>query len=579
MKIKRLSSQLANQIAAGEVVERPASMVKELVENSIDAQATRITIEIERGGIKRLCVRDNGLGIAEHDLPLALERHATSKISHLQDLERIQSFGFRGEALASMASVSRLTLSSCPPQQTIAYQMTWSTTAESYVMKPCAHAAGTTIEIVDLFYNTPARRRFLKSERTEFMHIDDWVCRIALANPTIDIELKHQDKVVRRFHALQPSQDSMERLTQVFGTHFVKQAVAIDCQHHQMTLSGHLFFHDAKHPLITYFYVNHRVIRDKVVMHAIRQTLQQLWPDMSMSYCLNLVMDPINFDINVHPAKHEVRFHQSRMVHDFMVQALSEAIGQVLTQDAPSSNEMELSVQSKQQPASSASIAPQSTPISMGRSKQPKVYRETTLDSQGNTYAKLMESLPKQVVSDVMLPILDNKYFVEISASEIGLISIEQLARKIWLRKITSIADAPLASRPLLIPVTIAVTAEETADIQRAEAWLLQLGFKWKIKGNRCLLLEVAPEFASFPLADWLMQLVHACEPEWSWEALISWLTAQMVIEKSPAPAKVWYHLLELSSEERAHLKQACTTNVPWRAIMLEQEKERCDEQ
>jgi DNA mismatch repair protein MutL len=580
MNIKRLSPQLANQIAAGEVVERPASMVKELVENSLDAQATRILIDIERGGIKRISVHDNGQGIAENDLPLALERHATSKISTLQDLDNIDSFGFRGEALASMASVSRLTISSCPPQQATAYQMTLDAGANDYVMKPCAHPHGTTIEIVDLFYNTPARRRFLKSERTEFMHIDDWVCRIALANPTVYIELKHQGKVVRRFNALLSHPDSLERLAHVFGSTLTKQAVAINCKHHQMSLSGHLFFHDAKHPLMTYFYVNHRVIRDKVVMHAIRQTLQQSWPDMSMSYCLNLVMDPINFDINVHPAKHEVRFHQSRTVHDFMVQALTDAITQVLPQVASDSQiEIELSKSAPppplQTPSQSARFA-QATSSSMQAATEPKVYRETTLRPPDDMYTKLNESFPGKLPSEVIPPILDNQYFVDITPTEIRLLSIAQLTKQIVMQRMMSTVDTPLTSRPLLIPVTIDITDEEIDLIQTAQARLMQLGFNWKIKGHRCLLLEVAAEFTSFPLADWFMKLVHICVQETSFEAWAGVLTTQMMTEKSPVPTKVWYDLQQLSSQEQARLRRACSTNVPWRSFMVEQES--CDE-
>ncbi|MBZ4680910.1 MAG: mismatch repair protein MutL, partial [Shewanella sp.] len=272
MAIQILPPQLANQIAAGEVVERPASVVKELVENSLDAGATRVDIEIDKGGAKLIRIQDNGGGIGKDELALALSRHATSKVHTLDDLEAILSFGFRGEALASISSVSRLTLTSRTAEQSEA----WLAYAEGADMGvkilPAAHPVGTSIEVVDLFFNTPARRRFLKSDKTEFTHIDEWLKRIALARPEIHLTLKHNGKQVRNYRPADNEAQYLQRLAQVCGRPFAEQALKVECQHDDMRLSGYLQSPWQVDPCDThYFYVNGRLIRDRLVNHAVRQ--------------------------------------------------------------------------------------------------------------------------------------------------------------------------------------------------------------------------------------------------------------------------------------------------------------------
>lgn len=331
MTILKLPPQLANQIAAGEVVERPASVIKELVENSLDAGATKITIDIEKGGSKLIRIRDNGAGIVKEDLALALSRHATSKLSSLDDLDAILSFGFRGEALASISSVSRLTLTSNTLDQAQAWQAKTQGIEMAVEVLPAAHPVGTSIEVMDLFFNTPARRRFLKSDKTEFTHIDEWLKRIALVRRDVHFTLKHNGKVVRNYQGTSNQAQYLQRLGQVCGKAFAETALAIDCEHGELKLQGYLQSPEihTTHADTQYFYVNGRLIRDKLVNHAVRQAFSELNIAVNPSYVLMLGIDPFQVDVNVHPAKHEVRFHQSRYVHDFILQALQSALTQI----------------------------------------------------------------------------------------------------------------------------------------------------------------------------------------------------------------------------------------------------------
>ncbi|CDH21844.1 enzyme in methyl-directed mismatch repair,stimulates binding of Vsr and MutS to heteroduplex DNA [Xenorhabdus bovienii str. kraussei Quebec] len=331
MAIRILPPQLANQIAAGEVVERPASVVKELVENSLDAGATRIDIEIERGGAKLIRIRDNGCGIDQQDLTLALARHATSKIASLDDLEAIVSMGFRGEALASISSVSRLTLTSRTESQTEAWQAYAEGRDMEVTVKPAAHPVGTTVEVLDLFYNTPARRKFLRTEKTEFGHLDEVVRRIALARLDVAINLHHNGKLVRQYRPAKEESQHERRLAAICGMAFVQQALALSWQHDSLSIKGWVAdpMNDTAGGDIQYCYVNGRMMRDRLINHAIRQAYQDLLQgEKQPAYVLYLEIDPHQVDVNVHPAKHEVRFHQARLVHDFIYQGVAAVLKQ-----------------------------------------------------------------------------------------------------------------------------------------------------------------------------------------------------------------------------------------------------------
>lgn len=338
MTIKILPARLANQIAAGEVVERPASVVKELVENSIDSGATRIDIDIEKGGAKLIRVRDNGKGIAKDELGLALSRHATSKIHSLDDLEAIMSLGFRGEALASISSVSRLTLTSRPATQ----EQAWAAHSEGRDMAvsllPAAHPLGTSVEVLDLFFNTPARRKFLRTEKTEFAHIDELIKRIALSCFDVTINLRHNGKMMKQYRAAKTESQAEKRIAAVCGNNFVRHMLKIELEHQGLKLHGWITSPEGARQQsdLQYCYVNGRMMRDKLINHAIRQSYEMsLRPEQFATYVLYIEIDPHQVDVNVHPAKHEVRFHQARLVHDFIYQALADALAQSHHIDKP----------------------------------------------------------------------------------------------------------------------------------------------------------------------------------------------------------------------------------------------------
>ncbi|MBY7733112.1 DNA mismatch repair endonuclease MutL [Vibrio splendidus] len=342
MTIKILPARLANQIAAGEVVERPASVVKELVENSLDSGATRIDIDIEKGGAKMIRVRDNGKGIVKDELALALSRHATSKIHTLDDLEAIVSLGFRGEALASISSVARLTMTSRPATQ----DQAWAARSEGRDMQvklqPAAHPIGTSVEVLDLFFNTPARRKFLRTEKTEFTHIDELLKRIALSRFDVTINLRHNGKMIRQYRAAKTQVQAEKRIAAVCGNPFVRHMLKIELEHQGLKLHGWITTPEGARQQsdLQYCYVNGRMMRDKLINHAIRQSYEtSLRPDQFATYVLFIELDPHQVDVNVHPAKHEVRFHQARLVHDFIYQALSDGLAQSKQIDAAPINQ------------------------------------------------------------------------------------------------------------------------------------------------------------------------------------------------------------------------------------------------
>jgi DNA mismatch repair protein MutL len=335
LPIQILPPRLANQIAAGEVVERPASVVKELVENSLDSGANSIDIDIEKGGHKRIAIRDNGCGIDQHELALALSRHATSKIACLDDLEHIASLGFRGEALASISSVARLTLTSKPKAQQQAWQAHCEGRDMEVQVNPAAHPDGTSVDVVDLFFNTPARRKFLRTEKTEFNHIDEVVRRIALSRFDVGITLKHNAKILRKYAPATNQQGKIKRLAAICNNDFAQHAIELNSEFQGMKLQGWVAPPESAKELaeFQYFYVNGRMMRDKLINHGVRQAFEGLVrAEHHPAYVLYLEIEPEQVDVNVHPAKHEVRFHQARLVHDFIYRALSDGINQYFKQ-------------------------------------------------------------------------------------------------------------------------------------------------------------------------------------------------------------------------------------------------------
>ncbi|MGI9200785.1 MAG: DNA mismatch repair endonuclease MutL [Woeseiaceae bacterium] len=328
MPIQQLPSHLINQIAAGEVVERPASVVKELLENSLDAGATEIHVDIVAGGQKLIRIRDNGGGISQDELRLALSRHATSKISSLDDLEAVVSLGFRGEALPSIASVSRMTICS----RTHDADSAWQLAADNGTIsepRPAAHPVGTTVEIHDLFYNTPARRRFLKTERTEFGHIEKWTKRLALSRPDVALTVTHNRRAVMQLNAATSDEERLQRLEKILGETFAENAVHIESETGGIAVSGWLCLptFNRSQPDMQFWFVNGRSISDKTLAHAARHAYRDvLFHGRYPAYVISLSMDPATVDANAHPAKHEVRFRDARKIHGVVSQALEAAL-------------------------------------------------------------------------------------------------------------------------------------------------------------------------------------------------------------------------------------------------------------
>ena len=517
MPIQVLPPQLANQIAAGEVVERPASVVKELVENSLDAGATRIDIDIERGGAKLIRIRDNGCGIKKDELALALARHATSKIATLDDLEAIISLGFRGEALASISSVARLTLTSRTAEQQEAWQAYAEGRDQEVTVKPAAHPVGTTLEVLDLFYNTPARRKFMRTEKTEFGHIDEIVRRIALARFDVTINLSHNGKAVRQYRAVPEGGQRERRLGAICGIPFLEHALAIEWQHGDLTLRGWVADPLHTNPTlaeIQYCYVNGRMMRDRLINHAIRQACEdKLGADQQPAFVLYLEIDPHQVDVNVHPAKHEVRFHQSRLVHDFIYQGVLSVLQQQL--NAPLAEEHEAepvrpTVPENRvaaggnhfaQPAaarapaaprySSEAPRPSSGAAAAGAASWPHA-QPGYQKQQGALYRQLLETPAVERKSSAPAPAADglsghSQSFGRVLTivagdcallerdGKLALLSLPVAER--WLRQAQLTPEVePVCAQPLLIPLRLKASAAEKAALDKAQSALALLG-------------------------------------------------------------------------------------------------------
>ncbi|HAT1621858.1 TPA: DNA mismatch repair endonuclease MutL [Raoultella planticola] len=517
MPIQVLPPQLANQIAAGEVVERPASVVKELVENSLDAGATRIDIDIERGGAKLIRIRDNGCGIKKDELALALARHATSKIATLDDLEAIISLGFRGEALASISSVARLTLTSRTAEQQEAWQAYAEGRDQAVTVKPAAHPVGTTLEVLDLFYNTPARRKFMRTEKTEFGHIDEIVRRIALARFDVTINLSHNGKAVRQYRAVPEGGQRERRLGAICGMPFLEHALAIEWQHGDLTLRGWVADPLHTNPTlaeIQYCYVNGRMMRDRLINHAIRQACEdKLGADQQPAFVLYLEIDPHQVDVNVHPAKHEVRFHQSRLVHDFIYQGVLSVLQQQL--NAPLAEEHEAepvrpTIPENRvaaggnhfaQPAAArepvaprySSEAPRPSPgaAAAGAASWPHA-QPGYQKQQGALYRQLLQTPAVERKSSAPAPAADglsghSQSFGRVLTivagdcallereGKLALLSLPVAER--WLRQAQlTPAVEPVCAQPLLIPLRLKASAAEKAALDKAQPALELLG-------------------------------------------------------------------------------------------------------
>ncbi len=334
--IVQLDDRLINQIAAGEVIERPASLLKELLENSVDAGATKIEVYAERGGLKQIKVRDNGIGIPAEQVHLALSRHATSKLTQFDDLFKVNTLGFRGEALPSIAAVSRLTLTSRVIDADSGFSITCHGGADITEAKPAPHQIGTTLEAADLFYNTPARRKFLRAEKTELKHLDDVIRRIALSRFYLDIHFVHDGKEIFHSVAAHTPAECANRIGDICGKPFATQSVHFEDEVETMQLSGWMglpTFSRSQRDL-QYFFVNQRAVRDNLIAHAVRRAYNDvLYHGRHPAFVLFFQIQPNLVDVNVHPAKSEVRFRDSRAIHDYLYRTLHRAIANLSPKD------------------------------------------------------------------------------------------------------------------------------------------------------------------------------------------------------------------------------------------------------
>ncbi len=461
MRIEKLDAAVANQIAAGEVVERPASIVKELIENSLDAGATSVTVEIEGAGTGLIRVLDNGVGIHHEDMRLALERHATSKITTTDDLLSITSMGFRGEALASVASVARTTLTS----RAVGSDRAWALTVDGGEEKrhaPAAHPQGTAVEIRDLFFNTPARRKFMKTERTEVAHISETVRRLALANPGVSFELKHGSRTVERLPATKILVDRIEKL---LGRDFLAEAVEVDERQEELRLHGWI-----GSPTYTrrtadqqHLFVNARYVRDKVVSHAIRQAYRDvIFHGRQPVFVVYLEIPPEAVDVNVHPTKHEVRFRDSRQVHDFIFGRLNRALRDVR---AGSSNDL----------IKNTGVAMNSTEPKAPAWVQASFPRQLSVQVEGGASAFVTEERDTVYAEDHVFPPLGyalaqlgGAYIL--AENEEGLVIVDMHAahERITYEKMKSASsEQTLVKQRLLVPLSLEVTRRE-ADLVEA---------------------------------------------------------------------------------------------------------------
>ena len=517
-KIKLLSPRLANQIAAGEVVERPASVIKEVLENSMDAGATRLDVDIENGGIKLMRVRDNGGGIEKDDLPLALSRHATSKIYHLDDLEAVSTLGFRGEALASISSVSRLTVTSNTGEE----HGGWSAKTEGRDMQaelsPAAHPQGTTVEVRDLFFNTPARRKFLRTEKTEYNRVEDVIKRLALSRFDVSFNLRHNARVIHSWRAASSQVEMERRVAQVCGPAFMENAVHIDIERGGLKLWGWVALptFSRSQADLQHFYVNGRAIKDKLVTHAVRQAYQDvLFHGRHPAFVLYLELEPGNVDVNVHPTKHEVRFRDGRMVHDFIFRSLHHALAEVRpqdqlpTQDGESSMQLQSTTQTsglgagefKQQEA--MSFRPQSAGFSSplgGVNESMPAYQQLYSSSESVTGLSAA-SMAQLEASDAEVPplgyaIAQLKGIYILAENAQGLIVVDMHAaheRITYERMKAAGAEQGLQTQPLLVPETIAVSQKEADYADQNVEVFKSLGFELQRVGPESLLIRQVP--------------------------------------------------------------------------------------
>lgn len=508
--IRPLPEILINQIAAGEVVERPASVVKELVENAIDAGATRVDIDLEEGGVRLIRIRDNGSGIAADQLALAVSRHATSKISSLDDLEAVATLGFRGEALPSIASVSRFTLSSrrADDEHGAALQIEGGKLGE---VLPRPHAPGTTVEVRELFYNVPARRKFLRAERTELGHIEEWLRSLALARPDVELRVSHNGKASRRYKPGDLYSDA--RIGETLGEDFAAQAVRVDHSGAGLRLHGWIAqpHYSRASTDQQYLYVNGRSVRDRSVAHAVKMAYGDvLFHGRQPAYALFLELDPTRVDVNVHPAKHEVRFRDARLIHDFVYRTLKDALadtragvsaqeigavgGAAIATGEPVQQGTGWGLTRSGSGAGGGSWGSQQSPLGLQVADAPAAYAalyggpaapgmgqhvDTMLQTRSGEYGLPVTSADAGVPPlGYAIAQLHGIYILAENAEGLIVVDMHAAHERIGYERLKTAHDGiGLHAQPLLVPITLAVGEREADTAEREVDTLVALGF------------------------------------------------------------------------------------------------------
>ncbi|MGO4550103.1 DNA mismatch repair endonuclease MutL [Lysobacter sp. 2RAF19] len=501
MPIRQLPDTLINQIAAGEVVERPASVVKELVENALDAGARRVEIDLEEGGIRLIRVRDDGGGIAPEELALAVQRHATSKIASLDDLEAVATLGFRGEALPSIASVSRFMLASrrTDADHGAALQVDGGRFGD---VAPKAHPHGTTVEVRDLFYNVPARRKFLRAERTELGHIEEWLRSLALARPDVELRVSHNGRPARRYRG-DGMLASTDRLFETLGEEFAKHALRVEHAGAGLRLHGWIAqpVYNRASADQQYLYVNGRSVRDRNVAHAVKQAYADvLFHGRQPAYVLFLELDPRTVDVNVHPAKHEVRFRESRLVHDFVYRTLHAALAETragLTAETAAPAVSESASRTWVGPSwTGADQSGLSLRVGDARAAYAALYAN---DEVALAQAPRSMSMP-DARDDAAPPLgfaiaqLHGIYILAENAEGLIVVDMHAAHERIGYEKLKGAHDGEgLRTQPLLVPMNVAVSEREADVAEREAGTLAALGFELTRSGPGSLLLRSVP--------------------------------------------------------------------------------------
>ncbi|MFC0679152.1 DNA mismatch repair endonuclease MutL [Lysobacter korlensis] len=509
MPIRQLPDTLINQIAAGEVVERPASVVKELVENALDAGARRVDIDLEEGGVRLIRIRDDGGGIPGNELPLAIQRHATSKIASLDDLEGVSTLGFRGEALPSIASVSRFAMTSrCEgSEHGTRLEVDGGRVGE---LRPHPHPRGTTVEVRELFFNVPARRKFLRAERTELGHIEEWLRQLALARPDVELRVAHNGRPSRRWKGEGDLLTGL-RLNEALGEDFARNALAVDHAAAGLRLHGWIArpTYNRASADQQYLYVNGRSIRDRSVAHAVKQAYSDvLFHGRQPAYVLFLETDPRRVDVNVHPAKHEVRFRDARLIHDFVFRTLHEALAETragAVAGVPQGSEPEGVIAadaSRMSPAAMAGgwggprpQAPLALQVAEARAGYAALYGPPSGSPSAATVSRMPDSA-EATLPPLGYAIAQLQGVYILAECNDGLIVVDMHAahERIGYEKLKAAHDGEgLKMQPLLVPATLAVAERDAELAEREAATLASLGFEATRSGPQSLTLRAVP--------------------------------------------------------------------------------------